>query len=304
VVNDAEQPASVDPGAMLRSAREARDLTQQDVADSMNLSLRVVGDIEAGNWSRLPSAAFSRGYVRAYAKLLGIDPEAMVRAFDAAVGQTSATHQATAFKTMPPTKGGVADLMQKQPGTVLTGAVVLVICSVLVVLWAVWPDVSSDSAAAKSSSLAPVPGAMRSQAPVATPATPTPTPADGAAVQSQPDAEPAPIEAAREPLQAPTAEQPAAVADGPTPARRITAGGQDRLAFAFADDCWVEVKDGQGQDVYSDLSRSGESLELVGQAPFMIMLGYAPGVTLSFNGERVALSPHTRNNVATLALGQ
>jgi cytoskeleton protein RodZ len=86
--------------------------------------------------------------------------------------------------------------------------------------------------------------------------------------------------------------------------RRITETGDDRLAFAFTQDCWVEVKDRQGRSIYSDLSRSGDSLELVGQAPFMIMLGYAPGVTLSFNGERVTLTPHTRNNVATLALGQ
>jgi len=42
----------------------------------------------------------------------------------------------------------------------------------------------------------------------------------------------------------------------------------------------------------------------VGQAPFRVLLGYAPGVQMSFNGETVVLAPHTRNNVATLVLGQ
>jgi cytoskeleton protein RodZ len=66
----------------------------------------------------------------------------------------------------------------------------------------------------------------------------------------------------------------------------------------------VEIKDTKGSSVYSDLSKSGDSLELIGRPPFHILLGNAPAVTLAFNGERVALSPHTRNNVGTLVLGQ
>jgi cytoskeleton protein RodZ len=66
----------------------------------------------------------------------------------------------------------------------------------------------------------------------------------------------------------------------------------------------VEIKDAQGNSIYSDLSKSGDSLELVGRPPFHILLGNAPAVRLAFNGERVALSPHTRNNVGTLVLGQ
>ena len=54
----------------------------------------------------------------------------------------------------------------------------------------------------------------------------------------------------------------------------------------------------------SDLSRSGQTLELVGSSPFRILLGYAPGVRMAFNGDPVVLGPHTRNNVANLVLGQ
>jgi cytoskeleton protein RodZ len=86
--------------------------------------------------------------------------------------------------------------------------------------------------------------------------------------------------------------------------RRITPTGGDRLEFRFTEDCWVEIKSATGASLYSDLSRSGGSLELVGQAPFRILLGYAPGVSMSFNAEAVALAPHTRNNVANLVLGQ
>ena len=97
------------------------------------------------------------------------------------------------------------------------------------------------------------------------------------------------------------AAEPAADDGG---ARRITASGQDRLAFTFSDDCWVEVRDTAGRTLYSDLNRADSALTLVGQGPFRILLGYAPGVQLRFNGEAVPLAPHTRDNVATLVLGQ
>ncbi|MDH3642820.1 MAG: DUF4115 domain-containing protein, partial [Gammaproteobacteria bacterium] len=100
----------------------------------------------------------------------------------------------------------------------------------------------------------------------------------------------------------PAIEQP--VLQAAVGVRRITPTGSDRLLFQFTDDCWVEIKSATGASLYSDLSRGGRTLELEGLAPFRILLGYAPGVTMSFNDEAVALAPHTRNNVANLVLGQ
>ena len=86
--------------------------------------------------------------------------------------------------------------------------------------------------------------------------------------------------------------------------RRITPFGDAELWFEFAEDCWIEVFDMEGELLYKDLQRRYESLRLIGSGPFQIRLGYAPGVTLEYNGERVPLAPHTRNNVASLVVGQ
>lgn len=86
--------------------------------------------------------------------------------------------------------------------------------------------------------------------------------------------------------------------------RRITEFGDDTLTFVFSEDCWVEVKSLAGENLYSDLNRTGRTLVLTGRAPFRILLGYAPGVTLSFNGDRVPLERYSRNNVANLVLGE
>ena len=66
----------------------------------------------------------------------------------------------------------------------------------------------------------------------------------------------------------------------------------------------MEVKTMEGVNLYSDLNRAGRSLELVGDGPFRVLIGYAPGVTLHFNDEPVPLTSHTRNNVASLVVGQ
>ncbi len=86
--------------------------------------------------------------------------------------------------------------------------------------------------------------------------------------------------------------------------RRITEFGDDTLTFVFTEDCWVEVKSTDGENLYSDLNRAGRTLVLTGQAPFRVLLGYAPGVSLSFNGEPVPLARFSRNNVANLVLGE
>jgi cytoskeleton protein RodZ len=86
--------------------------------------------------------------------------------------------------------------------------------------------------------------------------------------------------------------------------RRITPFGEDLIRFTFNDECWVEVKTLGGENLYSDLNRAGRTLMLQGRGPFRILLGYAPGVELEFNGEPVPLARYTRNNVASLVLGE
>ena len=91
---------------------------------------------------------------------------------------------------------------------------------------------------------------------------------------------------------------------GSTRVRRLTPTGDDRLRLEFSADCWVEVKNEANVNLYGNLGRAGESLELVGAPPFRLLLGYAPGVVLAYNGESVPLAGYSRNNVAALWLGR
>jgi len=79
----ADQPATPGnqpgiPGQTLQSQREAMGWTVEQVADQLKLAPRQVVALEAGDYASLPSPAVTRGFVRAYAKLLRIDAAPLV----------------------------------------------------------------------------------------------------------------------------------------------------------------------------------------------------------------------------------
>src|SRR5690606_4630031 len=77
------------PGEALRAAREARNWLKSDVAMQLHLSTDALTYLETGQFDKLPGMTFARGYVRAYAKLLGLDQNQLVRDFDVTTGSTS-----------------------------------------------------------------------------------------------------------------------------------------------------------------------------------------------------------------------
>ncbi len=67
-------PATI--GAELRAAREAAGLTLQDVATRTKVRPGILTDIEADAHDKLPALTYSLGFVKAYARTVGLDPAA------------------------------------------------------------------------------------------------------------------------------------------------------------------------------------------------------------------------------------
>lgn len=93
------------PGETLRQAREHKGWSTSQVAGQLNLTENSLRHLEQGNFDQLPGHTFARGYVRAYAKLLGMDQAQMVTAFDQFTG-TDATG------STPQSLGRVAEPMR------------------------------------------------------------------------------------------------------------------------------------------------------------------------------------------------
>jgi cytoskeletal protein RodZ len=70
-----------DVGTRLRAARDRQRLTLENVALRTRIPTAVLEDIEHNAFDRLPGAIFTRGHLRAYATVLGLDPEEIVAAY-------------------------------------------------------------------------------------------------------------------------------------------------------------------------------------------------------------------------------
>jgi|GEM_PF-1274415 len=87
--SEKNSPALLDIGALLVEARENQNLSSQDIADQMNLTLSVITKIEANEFEQDIPLAFIRGYIRSYAKKVGVDVENLCAEFDKQTGQAS-----------------------------------------------------------------------------------------------------------------------------------------------------------------------------------------------------------------------
>lgn len=68
-------------GEELRRERELRQITLREISESTKISLRYLEALERNEFEGLPGGVFNRGFVRAYAQFIGVDPEAMVNAY-------------------------------------------------------------------------------------------------------------------------------------------------------------------------------------------------------------------------------
>ena len=70
------------PGALLRGAREDKGLTIEEMSAISNLTKQVIRGIEGDEYSELAGLSFVRGYLKLYAKKLGVDEAHVLETFD------------------------------------------------------------------------------------------------------------------------------------------------------------------------------------------------------------------------------
>jgi cytoskeleton protein RodZ len=254
------------PGRRLAAARTARGLTITEIALRLKFAPRQIEALESDRYDALAGPAFVRGMIRAYAKLVGEDADALIAAL-----------RASPLTVAGPTVTGpraIGVTIPRQPGR---GSMVYVVLSVFVVIavagvlgeWLLRPVVPAKSAATRLT--LPAPPAREASAPA-----------------------PATAEAAAAPI-AP------AVSSGPSGPVETVVTAQ-RIELDFNRESWVEIRDAEGRIVFSQLNRPGTRREVEGVGPFSIVIGNAHGVKLRYNDSDVDLMPYTRTDVARLTL--
>lgn len=73
-------------GERLKKEREQRNLSVDDIAQATKISARNLRALEEEDFANLPGGVFNRGFVRAYARHLGVDEESLIKLYLDATG--------------------------------------------------------------------------------------------------------------------------------------------------------------------------------------------------------------------------
>ena len=84
---EAGPQASASFGTWLRRQREARDITLRDIADRTKISLRYLEAMEEDRFDLLPAPLFAKGFLREYARYVGLSPDEVVNHYLSVQGQ-------------------------------------------------------------------------------------------------------------------------------------------------------------------------------------------------------------------------
>lgn len=117
--------AGLSPGEMLAQAREAQGLSRVRVSEILGLTQNTIRDIELCRFDKFPSGIYTRGYLRNYCKLVELDAEQVLAAYDK-YGETHETPEESPFGS-----GDPASVELKSRGKLFVGIAVGVVLVIL-----------------------------------------------------------------------------------------------------------------------------------------------------------------------------
>ena len=298
-------------GSMLREARENLGLTVADVAGQIKFAPRQIEALEADDFKSLPEAAFLRGFVRSYAKILKLDAELLLANMPSA--------KATAVELVPSSVDVPFPNEQanRQQNLIWLGAASLL--AVLVLGFAFWhyktplkQELKQEKEQAKVTQVevpialppdaktVPEPLVLKSST-IEPTVHPVPKPRSSAATSSVKETKTLASAHAAKTAASKTASQV------PATINMTTAGTgmkTEELRLVFGEESWTEIKDRDGKIISSQINPAGSELHVEGYPPFSMLIGHAASASLFYRGKQVDLKPHINqySEVAHLTL--
>jgi cytoskeleton protein RodZ len=311
--NQHNESRQLKPGQLLKQARERLGLEKKDIASQLNLQVDTIEAVENDAAEKLPAPTYVRGYIRSYARMVHLNGDELIRLYenDAAgppeiIPDIRQHHQATS---------------QDKPVKTVTYLITLCL-ALLLIAW-----LQSHYVVTK-----PVPA----EKPVTGTSEEIIVEDSGMKLSHQvyyyPDVDLTEYGVPATNLPEYTEQEPAASAS-PSPSDKsitddvmnnggmesafridpaidIAAGSaaigttEDRIRFTVNRDSWIEVYGSGNNRLYIGMGKAGEEINISGIGPFNVLLGYSPGVSVSFNGNKFDPEPFSKGGVAKFTLGK
>jgi cytoskeleton protein RodZ len=338
---EAPQPV-LSVGAILRAEREARGLSVEEIAERVKYSVRQVEALEHDDAEHLPQGTFLRGFVRSYARVLGMDEARLL----------AATHTQTEhhFDVTDVQAGGAplpitGDASRRSRYLLLGALAVAILLAVFVLVkpanisLPIPVRVSEEPAVEPASAVSaaalveaepeqPVAEQAAEPAKVVEVHKPEPVVMKPEAVKPLPVAKPAPVVKPVEPVKVVEAAKPLVaakpvVASSPLQASKpVTEAASESEAappkpevplellmkrpihIVFLEEAWMEIIDVNGEILLSRVTKAGEEKWIGGghRAPYNVTIARPGAIRMYYHGKQVDLSKFNPANVAKLVL--
>jgi len=296
----------VGPGQMLAQAREEKGLSQEQVAAKLNFRTTLVQGIENDSFDKSLPATFNKGYLRNYAKLVGISSEEVLSCYETL---NIAEKQCAEMQSF--SKG---TQKQAENNRLMWGSYLIV--AVLIISTIVWWF--------QNQTTTPISAMFTSN---------TTVPDESEIAEKLIEQ---PVEQINQPQASSQETLPAALVEESETVSLIdtlidntdeseldviknqvekeetsndllgdssTLMTQDvPVVFTFSGDCWVNIFDATVERIAWGMKKSGYVMHISGQAPFKVTLGIPELVAIDFNGKAINMKQFDQGNVATFSL--
>jgi cytoskeleton protein RodZ len=277
------------PGDILRHEREKKGLTLERAAEQSKIKLAVLKAIETAETGEVP-AVYLRGYIRNYARYLGLDPKNLDKHMEHVKG--SEPDVRSVFEVNTKRRG--SDRWLKATSYLAASALIATLA------WQFTHEAVRFSQG-DSRLTSGTPAAMNDAGGNGESDTSPAQPANKHLNASIASIEM--LKQQNENTGESAAEKAWAAIDGNDQVSAEPVSGFQILQVSTSADTWVEISGVDNTQIEMDLIHAGETREYRAEPPLRLLIGRASAVELRLNGINVDLAPHTRGNVARMTLG-
>ncbi|MYM57696.1 cytoskeleton protein RodZ [Vibrio sp. OCN044] len=334
-----EEETKLEAGTILKQKREELGLTLEQVASRLRLRRSIIENIESNQFESEQVATFTRGYLRSYARVVGIEESVVLCALDDNGEAQHQEHEMQSFSQKTSQEKHDNRIM------ILTWGISAIIVGISCVWW--WQN--QENTAVELTSTTEQEQKIEKELAEK-------NDLDFAVVESQPSSEVQPQESklVEQPLeevttqvasqvepekvvkavdnskeQAPVEQSKIEPVVSNTPVEtsipesngletaKISSKEQEKqpqpekaaadivanlLEMSFSDDCWIQVKDSTGKTLATGIKKAGQGIQLSGNPPYKVILGAPENVSITLSSEPIDLSGYTSGKVARFTL--
>lgn len=311
-------------GLTLQREREAKGLTIEAVMEATKISRINLVALESGDRSTLPHPVYTKGFIKSYARLLGLDPDELSMVVDREYQSEAAEVEEVSYDVSPAAEKAFqeTDAPVKRKRSAWPSIFVFLAVAVAVVLLVLNLNKSGDK---PTLDVVPDKAVEQQAAPTEQAVEPQVTPAEqpDEAVDAVPVEEPALDTEAKEPVSESKSPPPAVESDSGAAAPESPlvedeaveanpqAEEQEGIQYAHVliirattdKGCWVGLWKGDETKMARDfVLKKGEPLRLMFNNPRRIRIGNVAGVVVTYNGKPYQLKDN-KSNIQTLVFG-